>query len=486
MSSPSAVWTPHPGAQTNFLANPAYEVLYGGARGGGKTDCLLFGALRQVAHPQYRALILRRTFPELREVMDRAHEAFGRMGSEWVASEKRWRFPSGATVEFGYCESFADAMQYQGQEFHYLAFDEIGQLPDERTWVFLMTNQRRKTKELQVFARCSANPGGPGHGWLKRRFVTPCPWDGSAVYDEHGNTKAYVPATVYDNPTLIENDPEYVKKLEALPGVMREQFLLGNWDAGDGLAFAGLTEHSHRAVGPMVTPQYFGAFDWGYGHKWAFVLFAVLPGGRVRVVDSVMGRRHTPDAIVERVRELLGQRNLGFSDLRYTVAGSDVKIKEEARGNYGPSVLEQFIVQGWPLMSADQSRVAGYQNALMYLGNKLVEFELTPGNRIGIGQLMELTTDPDFPNDVLKVDADPITGEGGDDWYDAWRYGLMSRPLLQQQGKRAVTGAKSPNRHLPWEERAGRSPERFALPAVALPGTGSIFGKNPNVSGESV
>lgn len=461
-------WRPHPGAQTRFLANPAYEVLYGGARGGGKTDCLLYGALRQVYHPQYRALILRRTFPELREVMDRAHEGFKQVGGEWVASEKRWRFGSGATVEFGYCESFADAMQYQGQEFHYLAFDEIGQLPDERTWVFLMTNQRRRTKDLQVFARCSANPGGPGHGWLKRRFVTPCPWDGSAVFDEFGNTKAYVPATVYDNPTLIENDPQYVKKLEALPEVMRQQFLLGNWDAGTGLAFEGLTLTSHLARGPMENPQFFGAFDWGYGHRWAFGLCAVLPGGKVRVVDSVMGRRHTPDMIVERVRELLDLHGLSFANLTHTVAGSDVKIRDEARGNYGPSVMEQFLAHGWVLMGADNSRVAGYQNLLMYLAQHRLEFADTAGNRIGIGQLMELATDPDFPNDVLKVDVDVDTGEGGDDWYDMLRYALMSRPIFRNLTATArIVGTDQGGS---WSKRKEGSGMVVRTPAVAMPG----------------
>lgn len=429
---PKVLWQPHPGPQTAFLTSPAREVLYGGSRGGGKTDCVLAAAVRFVHVPGYRALILRRTFPELREVMDRAQEMYPQLGGTWIASEKRWRWSSGATVEFGYCETHADAMQYQGQEFHFIAFDEIGQLPEERTWLFLMTNLRRPPEGVTLMARATANPGGPGHGWLRKRFILPCAPDGTPIYDEHGNTRAFFQARVYDNPTLMQEDPAYVKMLESLPEVMRQQFLFGNWEVGTGLAFEGLTETSHRVPkvkAPSGHWHLFGAFDWGFGHRWAFGLFAMRPDGVVMALDSVMGRRMVPEMIAERVQELLLAYGLGFKHLGYTVAGSDTKIRDGARGNWGPSVAEQFQAYGWHLINADQNRIAGYQNLLSYLHQRRVVFCDTAVNRIGVDQLMGLVVDPDSPNDVLKVDVNETTGEGGDDWYDMLRYALMSRPL---------------------------------------------------------
>ena len=94
------LWAPHNGPQTAFLASDAYEALYGGAAGGGKSDALLFGGLRQIGHPQYKALILRRTFPELTELMDRAHFVFRQIGGTWNEQKKRYTFPSGAIYQF--------------------------------------------------------------------------------------------------------------------------------------------------------------------------------------------------------------------------------------------------------------------------------------------------------------------------------------------------------------------------------------------------
>lgn len=432
---PFTGWRPHPGPQERYLRNPAFEVLYGGAKGGGKSDCLLAGACAQIEIPGRRALILRATFPQLRELMDRAHVLYRGFGLKWEASNKRWKHPvSGSTIEFGYCQTFEEAQQYAGQEFQYIAYDEIGNLLEERTWLSLLSCIRSKNKALRKEARASANPGGVGHGWLKRRFIAVCPPDGTIVVDpQTGMTRAFVQAKVYDNPTLIENDPQYVMRLMGLPDVLRKQLLEGDWDAGSGLAFQHLAPLVPRtAIEPWWT--LFGAFDWGFGHKFAFGLFANTGDRRVQLVESVMGRRLIPEQIVDRVRETLKARGISFANLQYTVAGADTKIRDEARGAYGPSIAEQFLLHGWSLVNADQSRVTGYQNLLAYTDHTptkppLFTMQDTPTNRLVRDQLLEMVTDPDSPNDVLKVNVDPTTGAGGDDAYDMLRYGLMSRPL---------------------------------------------------------
>ena len=197
---PSVLWSPHIGPQSVFLASPAYEALYGGAAGGGKSDALLFGGLRQIDHPHYKALMLRRTFKELVELMDRAYQVFPQIGGTWRDEDKRWTFPSGATYEIGHCEGYRDALLRQGQQYTYIAYDELGLITEERTWLYLMSRNRSSMQGLTMQMRASANPGGPGHNWLKRRFVNCCASDGTPLTVELDDgtltTRAFVRARV--------------------------------------------------------------------------------------------------------------------------------------------------------------------------------------------------------------------------------------------------------------------------------------------------
>ena len=128
-ATPPVVWQPHAGFQTRALQCSAFEALIGGAAGPGKTDVLLYGGLRDIKNPNTRQLFLRESYPELREVMDRTLGTFRRIGGEWIASEKRWKFPvdgngQAGTYEFGYCSSFAEVQQYLGQEYTGVRFDD--------------------------------------------------------------------------------------------------------------------------------------------------------------------------------------------------------------------------------------------------------------------------------------------------------------------------------------------------------------------------
>ena len=450
-----AGWKPQAGTQSRFLSSQVFDLGFGGAWGGTKTESLIVAGTRFSNHPKMRSLILRRTFPELREIMDRTHALFPQMRAAWIASEKRWEFPAGGTYEFGYCSTYEEAQQYLTAQYTYIAYDQVEQLREERIWSLLVGRIRSLYSStscthpgakmgvndcgrcIALMARCSFNPGGVGHGWVKRRYVS-LPWDGTPVEDEHGNQRAFLFSQLADNPLLLEKDPDYARRLKSMPDILRRQ-AEGDWSAGEGVAFSELTEESHmlpEVDGIDKNWFLFGSFDWGFGHKWAFHLYAVRVDGVVLVVDSVMGRGHIPEAIVERVSDLLKHYGLRFTDLAYTVSGSDVKIQDKARGNWGPSVVEQFAAHNWYLINADQSRISGYQNTLAYLHDKKVLFCRTPGNVKGVAQMVDLATDPDSPNDVLKNDYNPETDTGGDDWYDSLRYGLMSRPLTPKEPKK--------------------------------------------------
>lgn len=471
------VWRPHAGAQSRFLASPAYEALYGGAAGGGKTDALLYGLLRQVHHPQYRALFLRLSFPELREVMDRALAAFRALGAEWRESEKRWRFASGATIEFGYCEAYKDVMRYQGQEFTAIAFDELGQCPEERIWTYLMSRNRSTAPELMLQMRGSANPGGPGHAWLRRRFVDACGVRGGTYVDPAtGLVRAYVPARVKDNPSLRE---DYIAKLNALPEVTRRQLLEGDWTAGTGLALEELDRDKHLIPAQDIPPHWplFGAFDWGYAHPFAFGLFTADEGGSVYLVDSVHGRRLQPPQIIERITEALHRLRIPLERVSATFAGHDCWHDIKARGEWGPTIAEQFTAAGLPLVKATISRVSGLNNMRRYLAWRAAggvehapAFRMfdTPSNRKVFDVLSGLVSDPDHVEDVLKVNADPDTGEHGDDPYDMLRYGLMARPMGAQPQVAPRSPFEQMHRHpgyaredghmVPRDQRDGHAP----------------------------
>ncbi len=435
MTAPRPIlWSPQAGPQERFLRDPHFETLFGGAAGGGKTEALIHDGLHGVDNPYHKALFLRRTFPELQEVMDRTQLEFKQLGADWRASEKRWVFPSGAIYQFGYCKDYQDVLQYQGQEFSWLGFDEGGNIPEERIWLFLLSRLRSKDASLRVFARVTANPGGAGHGWLKKRFVS-ITGHGKRPYRDPltGLTRNFIPSRVTDNPILMQSNPLYVAQLQQLPEQLRRQMLDGDWDAGAGLALSELDERIHF-VEPFEIPQHwyrFGGFDWGYSHPWWCAAMAQDEEGFVYVTNTCRGRHQLPDDIAARILDMLGS-----SRLSAIAAGHDCWHQIKARGESGPTIAERLMAAGLPLVRATISRKTGYQN-LLYYARRLdheggpvtpkLRFFDTPGNRALFSQLQGIVHDEDDPEDTLKVDADE-GGEGGDDGYDALRYGMMLRP----------------------------------------------------------
>lgn len=249
--------------------------LYGGAKGGGKSEALLHEGLRQVHIPEYHALILRRTFPQLQELIDRAKGEFPRYGARWVGRENRFIFPSGARYTFGHCQNEADKENYQGKEFHYIAFDELEQWFKSQFTFICMAN-RTKIARIKCYIRASANPGGVGHRWVRRLFL-----DGKKPYETYKEeyvmpgvmgrtikltrTSCFIPARVFDNQIMLKANPGYLANLNSLPEDERRAYLYGDWDAlsaGSIFDKVGLQEQEKKVEEPRWVGDLKDMRDW--------------------------------------------------------------------------------------------------------------------------------------------------------------------------------------------------------------------------------
>lgn len=237
-------WKPRSEQQVKFLSSTAYEALFGGAAGPGKTECLVMEAMRQIAHPLYTAILFRRTFTQLEAangIIQRSLRWYPGYGGRYNASKHYWIFPSGARIYFGYMEHDGDELLYDGSEFSFIGWDELTAIP-EKQYLYMFSRCRPAAPDLRAYIRGATNPGNIGHQWVKRRFVTRdiknrlryfAPVedkDGKLMDSEVGRdhadalSRAYYPART--------TDPEYIRRIRAMGDPVRiAQLELGDWDA---------------------------------------------------------------------------------------------------------------------------------------------------------------------------------------------------------------------------------------------------------------
>lgn len=232
------VWRPQP-RQAEFMSRPEPEALYGGAAGGGKSDALVIEALRQVHIPHYRALILRKTYPQLSDLVDKSqvyyHRAFPQ--AQYNATAHVWNFPSGAKIYFGSMQYTKDRTNYQGKAFDFIGFDELTHFEWEE-YSYMMSRNRPTGPGTRVYMRATTNPGGIGHGWVKARFITPAP-PGTPITEEYTvklpdgteqklqRARVFIPSSIFDNPALLANDPGYLASLASMPEAEKQALLYG-------------------------------------------------------------------------------------------------------------------------------------------------------------------------------------------------------------------------------------------------------------------
>lgn len=434
-------WEAHPGPQTWFLQANEDEVLFSGGRGSGKSDCLIADPLRYVGNPRFSGLIIRRTMPELRELIARAKLLYSKVFPNvkiWKEQEKCFTFPSGARLEFGYCESVDDAMRYVGQQYCWLGVDEVTQYGDEKIIDSIIPSLRSPDESLPIYIRYTCNPGGPGRRWVKERFIDKGESNSKITLefeDMEGNkyykTRKWIHSTIDDNPSL---GIRYKATLAAIPdAVRRAQWLAGNWDAADGTAFPEFKSEIH-VIKPFPIPnswKKFRACDWGYGSLAVVEWLAVdndrnIYVYREFVANGNSGTKLTADKFAIEVLN----REVG-ENIRYGYLDSSVWAN---RGEVGETVADTMLNMGCSWIPSDRSpgsRVARKLLLHNYLAVKEVINET--GIPVKTAKIKVFDTCKELIKELQSLTVDKNNSEDvdtdlEDHAYDALTYGLASLP----------------------------------------------------------
>jgi len=435
------------GPQSAFVACPVYEVFYGGARGGAKTFSVLLDWIEHSStwKADAKGLLIRRTYKQLESLIAEWMPYLTKLGATWRGKDSTFTMSNGATVRFGYLDDDRDAENYMGQSLTRLYIEEAGNFP------FFAPIQKlfatlRSGAGVPVGVRLTGNPGGPGHAWLKQRYIDPHPtgWKvlketiAVAGYGSRTMERVFIPSKVSDNPLLMTAQPNYVASL-AMVGSKElvRAWLEGDWNAAVGAYFTQFNPARHVLPADFQNrlPSYltrFQSIDWGYSSPFCVSWFALSDG-----------RQGLPDASLIQYREWYGTNGLPNEGMRLPATEVARKIKEYEVGekiNYrvgdpsmwqlkgGPSFAEEFMMQGVPLQRGTNNRLSGWDQVRKRL--------------VGEGSIPTLYILDNCPQTIQQLEIVPadeknredVDTKSEDHAVDALRYAVMSRPHVSEEG----------------------------------------------------
>lgn len=430
------IWAPQPGPQTALLCCPYDEIFFGGARGGGKTDAVLgeFAAHAGKYGQAANALMVRRSRTELKETIQRSLQLYSKLGGIYNGTEKMWVMPGGGRLTFAYLDNDTDAQNYQGDSRTRVYVEEIGNFPNPEV-VFMLRATLRSASGVPCKLIATGNPGGPGHGWIKDRYIDPAPLGWKPIPTELKNpftgevtikSRVYIPSRVTDNRFL---GSDYVANLQ----MTGDEKLVRAWLMGDFSAIAGAYfdcfTHDKHVIAPFKIPDHwtrFRAMDWGSFRPFVVLWFAVSDGTVPGVPKGALvvyrewyggsgpnkGLKMASDEVADGIR----QRETADEKIAYSVCDPSMYIQDG-----GPSIAEAMHKKGVQFRAADNSRVTGWQEVRgRFIGDDKPMLYLFSVCTNTIRTLPILQHDQDKPED--------LDTEGDDHCADALRYGCMSRP----------------------------------------------------------
>lgn len=447
------IWEPQPGPQTALIQCPVFEVFFGGARGGGKTEASIGDWLQHSAEWQGGAsgVFFRREEKQLDEVVARTEELFGQLGAKYNRQKSTWLMKGGARLKFRYLERDADAQAYQGHSYSRIYIEEATNFPSFSP-IQLLFGAIRSASGVPTGMRLTGNPGGPGHSWVYHRYIEPAPAGFKILEDTVevegfqpvSRQRVFIPSKLSDNLLLLRNNPEYVANL-ALAGsaALVRAWLLGDWLSPVGAYFTQFSRQRH------VLPQHFegliprealwfGSLDWGYAKPFSFGLWVVsdgswgLPRGALIRVRELYGSTGKPNegvrldapAVAQAIRHFLGPVKPQY------IAADPSMFKRDG----GPSLAETFAANGLFLRRADNARKAGWDKLRQHLNGWL-----GPAEQMPTTPLLPLLYIFDSCKDLIRTieavpsdpkDPDDVDTTAEDHAVDDARYGVMSRPWI--------------------------------------------------------
>ena len=418
--------------QEEFLNSACKYIAFGGARGGGKSWAVRTKAkLMAVRYPGIRMLLIRRSYQEL----ENNHIRFLRRElselAEYRAVARQFLFVNGSVLDFGYCGCDGDLDRYQGAEYDVIFIDEATQLQEE--WLRQFAACLRGVNDFPKRIYYTCNPGGPGHGYIKRLFI-----DRRYEAGESPEDYLFIPARVTDNTALLRAQPDYLKQLQALPRKLREAWLEGRWDIFQGQFFQEFTDDpAHYAdrrfthvIEPFPIPRewrIYRSYDFGYAKPFSCAWWAVDHDGVIYRILELYGCTETPDEGVRWTPDRQFAKIREIEDNHPWLRGRDIQgvadpsIWDTSRGE---SVYETALKYRLYFQRGDNRRIPGWMQMhyrmsfddegypMMYVFNTCRAFLRT------VPQLMFSATDVE---DLDTHQEDHVA--------DECRYFCMSRPI---------------------------------------------------------
>ena len=406
--------------QKMFIDSPAFETLYGGAAGGGKSyaqciDALLYA----LQYPKSKQLILRRTFPELdKSIIRTVLEVYPAESYKYNQSSHTCTFFNGALIDFAFCDAEKDVYKYQSAEYDVIRFDELTHFTE--TMYKYLISRCRGANSFPKMIKSSTNPGHIGHTWVKARFIDSSPPMVLKEYEE--GSRIFIPAKVDENQFLMRADPDYVKRLKMLPENQRKALLDGDWNIFEGQYFSMWKPDIH-VIKPFVIPSHWVRyFTLDYGRDMlAGYWIAVDEVGKAYVYKEI----YRPGLLVTEAIATI--KNMTSEHISVYYAPPDLWNKHN---DTGKSTAEYFAAAGLCLVRAKNDRVQGWYDLAEWLkpiedeqGYKTARLQVFENCTELIRCLPSLQYDANNPNDCAK-DPHEITHAP-----DALRYFCAGRPI---------------------------------------------------------